>query len=63
VRVPAGVNAGIELAARSQLLSPAEYVRSVITRAVRADGFHIDDAGRVRRILLQGEFSDEEGHA
>jgi predicted HicB family RNase H-like nuclease len=42
VRVPRGLSEGVELAARAQLMSPAEYLRFAILKAVRADGVFID---------------------
>jgi hypothetical protein len=46
-RVPAGLPAAIEIAARVQLTSPAEYLRRALLAALEADGVRLDADGRI----------------
>jgi hypothetical protein len=47
IRVPAGLPAAVEAAARRQFTSPSEWARRALLDALRSDGVHIGAAGRV----------------
>jgi hypothetical protein len=46
-RVPAGLPAAIEIAARRALTAPAEWTRRALIGALAADGVHLDADGRI----------------
>jgi hypothetical protein len=46
-RVPAGLPQAIEIAARAQLTSPAEYCRRALLAALGSDGVNLDGNGRI----------------
>jgi hypothetical protein len=48
IRVPAGLPAAVEAAARYRLTSPSEWARRALLAALRADGLHLDEDGQVR---------------
>jgi hypothetical protein len=48
IRVPAGLPAAVEAAARRQLTSPSEWARRALLQALQADGVRIGVDGRVR---------------
>jgi hypothetical protein len=54
LRVPRGLPAALERAARQQNTSPAEYARQALLRGLAADGVRLND-GRVE--ILDAEVS------
>jgi hypothetical protein len=50
LRVPPELPAAIEIAARANLTSPADYLRRVIVHALRTDGVRLHDIDVERRV-------------
>jgi len=46
-RVPAGLPAAIEVAAKAALTAPSEWTRRALLSALEADGVHLDAEGRI----------------
>ena len=48
LRVPQGLPAAVEAAARQRHTSASEWARQAILRGLEADGLHLEPDGRIR---------------
>ena len=50
LRVPMGLNAAVQTAARRHHSTGAEWVRQALLRSLQAEGLYLRDGGEIERI-------------